>query len=87
MRGARTDVASLLGADSATNPTTDPKAALDRAVQVFLGGHAARSTVETIEQQLENPQVVQAKLDDPRRPADLGVVAGLVLGAPEFQRR
>ena len=83
MRGARTDVASLLGTDSAT----DSKAALDRAVQVFLGGQAGTSTVETLEKQLENPQVVQAKLDDPRKPADLGVVAGLVLGAPEFQRR
>jgi uncharacterized protein (DUF1800 family) len=83
MRGARTDVASLLGIDSAA----DPKAALDRAVQVFLGGQAGPTTVETLEKQLENPQVVQAKLDDPRKQVDLGVVAGLVLGAPEFQRR
>jgi hypothetical protein len=45
------------------------------------------TTVETLEKQLENPQVVQAKLDDPRKQVDLGVVAGLVLGAPEFQRR
>jgi uncharacterized protein (DUF1800 family) len=83
MRGARTDVASLLGMDSAA----DPKAALDRAVQVFLGGQAGPTTVETLEKQLENPQVLQAKLDDPRKQVDLGVVAGLVLGAPEFQRR
>ena len=45
------------------------------------------STVETLEKQLDNPQVLQAKLDDPRKQVDLGVVAGLVLGAPEFQRR
>jgi uncharacterized protein (DUF1800 family) len=83
MRGARTDVASLLGIDSAA----DPKAALDRAVQVFLGGQAGPTTVETLEKQLENPQVLQAKLDDPRKQVNLGVVAGLVLGAPEFQRR
>jgi uncharacterized protein (DUF1800 family) len=83
MRGARTDVASLLGLESAT----DAKAALDRAVQVFLGGQAAPTTVETLEKQLENPQVLQAKLDDPPKQVDLGVVAGLVLGAPEFQRR
>lgn len=83
MRGARTDVASLLGAD----PSADPKAALDRAVQVFLGGQAAPETVETLEKQLDNPQVLRAKLDDPRGEADLGVIAGLVLGAPEFQRR
>jgi hypothetical protein len=43
--------------------------------------------VETLEKQLENPQIVQAKLDDPVRRVDLGMVAGLVLGAPEFQRR
>jgi len=83
MRGARTDIASLLGVDT----TADPKGALDRAVQVFLGGQAAASTVETLEKQLDNPQVLQAKLDDPHKQIDLGVVAGLVLGAPEFQRR
>ena len=83
MRGARSDVASLLGVE----PSADPKAALDRAVQVFLGGQAGSTTVETLEKQLDNPQVLQAKLDDPRKQVDLGVVAGLVLGAPEFQRR
>ncbi|PYU09515.1 MAG: hypothetical protein DMG37_23100 [Acidobacteria bacterium] len=83
MRGARSDTASLLGVDS----SADPKAVLDRAVQVFLGGQAAPATVKTIEKQLDNPQVLQARLDDPRKQVDLGVVAGLVLGAPEFQRR
>src|SRR5712691_2707926 len=83
MRGARTDVPSLLGTDS----SADAKTALDRAVQVFLGGQAGPTTVETLEKQLDNPQVLQAKLDDPRKQVDLGVVAGLVLGAPEFQRR
>ena len=82
MRGARSDVASLVGGDS----SADPKAALDRAIQVFLG-EAARSTVETLENQLDNPQVLQARLDDPHKQVDLGVIAGLVLGAPEFQRR
>jgi uncharacterized protein (DUF1800 family) len=83
MRGARSDVPSLLGVE----PSADPKAALDRAVQVFLGGQAGSTTVETLEKQLDNPQVLQAKLDDARKQVDLGVVAGLVLGAPEFQRR
>ena len=83
MRGARTDVASLLGVET----SADPKAALDRAVQVFLGGQAGATTVETLEKQLDNPQVLQAKLDDAHKQVDLGVVAGLVLGAPEFQRR
>jgi uncharacterized protein (DUF1800 family) len=83
MRGSRTDVAALLGVET----SMDAKAALERAVQVFLGGQAGPTTVETLEKQLDSPQVVQAKLDDPVKQVDLGVVAGLVLGAPEFQRR
>jgi uncharacterized protein (DUF1800 family) len=83
VRGSRSDVNALLGGDSGG----DAKAALDRAVQVFLGGQAAAGTVETLQRQLENPQVLQAKLDDPVKQVDLGVVTGLVLGAPEFQRR
>jgi uncharacterized protein (DUF1800 family) len=83
VRGSRSDVGSLLGPEADGNA----KGALNRAVQVFLGGQTAPTTVETLEKQLENPQIVQAKLDDPVRRVDLGVVAGLVLGAPEFQRR
>jgi uncharacterized protein (DUF1800 family) len=83
MRGSRTDIAALLGVDT----SGDAKAALERAVQVFLGGQVGPTTVETLEKQLDSPQVVQAKLDDPVKQVDLGVVAGLVLGAPEFQRR
>jgi uncharacterized protein (DUF1800 family) len=83
VRGSRTDTGSLLGMDS----STDAKAALDRAVQLFLGGQTGPNTVATLEKQLDSPQVLQAKLDDPVRHVDLGVVAGLVLGAPEFQRR
>jgi uncharacterized protein (DUF1800 family) len=83
VRGSRSDVAAILGSDSSSNP----KAALDRAVLLFLGGQAAPATVDTLQKQLENPQVLQAKLDDPVKQVDLGVVTGLVLGAPEFQRR
>jgi uncharacterized protein (DUF1800 family) len=83
VHGSRSDVASLLGPDV----DGDAKGALNRAVQVFLGGQMAPTTVETLENELENPQLLQAKLDDPVKRVDLGVVAGLVLGAPEFQRR
>jgi uncharacterized protein (DUF1800 family) len=81
VRGSRSDVAALLGGDE-----SDPKATLDRAVQVFLG-EAGPGTVDTLQKQLENPQVLQARLDDPVKQMDLGVLTGLVLGAPEFQRR
>jgi len=83
VRGSRTDVTSLLGVDAGS----EPRVALTRAVDVFLGGGVAPTTVETLEKQLDSPQVIQAKLDDPAKQTDLGVVTGLVLGAPEFQRR
>jgi uncharacterized protein (DUF1800 family) len=83
MRGTRTDLSPLLGKEA----MSDPKAALDGALQAFLGGQATPQTVETLTKQLESPQVLQAKLDDPVKRVDTGVVAGLVLGAPEFQRR
>jgi uncharacterized protein (DUF1800 family) len=83
VRGSHSDAATLLGLGSAA----EPKDALHRAVELFLGGRAGRGTVETLEKQIEDPQIVQAKLDDPVRRVDMGVVAGLVLGAPEFQRR
>jgi uncharacterized protein (DUF1800 family) len=82
VRGSRTDVSSLLGVDA-----TEPKVALARALQIFLGGQAGPTTLETLQRQLDSPQVLQAKLDDPVKKVDLGVVTGLVLGAPEFQRR
>jgi len=41
----------------------------------------------SLEKQIEDPQILQAKLDDPVKRVDMGVVTGLVLGAPEFQRR
>jgi uncharacterized protein (DUF1800 family) len=87
VRGSRADVAALLGTDSAPDSKTDSKQVLDRAVQLFLGGQAAPSTVETLQKRLDDPQVVQAKLDDPVKHLDLAMVTGLVLGAPEFQRR
>jgi uncharacterized protein (DUF1800 family) len=84
VRGSRSDTASLLGVDDTGG---NAKAALDRAVQIFLGGQTSPTTVETLQKQIDSPQILQAKLDDPIKRVDLGVVAGLVLGAPEFQRR
>jgi uncharacterized protein (DUF1800 family) len=86
VRGSRSDTASLLGVDD-VGSGGNAKAALDRAVQLFLGGQTSPTTVETLQKQLDSPQILQAKLDDPIKRVDLGVVAGLVLGAPEFQRR
>ena len=81
--GSRENLPALLGMDS----TTDAKTVLGRAVQLFLGGQIAPTTMETLEKKLDDPAILRAKLDDPVKQVDLGVLAGLVLGAPEFQRR
>jgi len=83
MRGVRTDVASVLGERS----SDDPHAVLDRALAVLLSGQATEQTHETLEKQLDDPQVLQARLDDPVQQVNVNLIAGLVLGAPEFQRR
>jgi uncharacterized protein (DUF1800 family) len=83
VRGSRSDAAALLG----LNSSADSKQVLDRAVELFLSGEAAPNTVATLQKQLDDPQLVKAKLDDPVKQVDLAIVTGLVLGAPEFQRR
>jgi uncharacterized protein (DUF1800 family) len=83
MRGVKTDVASLIGDISGD----DPHAVLDRTVAVLLDGQVTEQTHDTLEKQLDNPQVLQASLDDPVQQVNVNLIAGLVLGAPEFQRR
>ena len=83
VRGARIDVASLLG----VSQEAEPRDALDRAIAVLLAGQASPQTRATLEKQVADPKLIQASLDDPISSIDLGIVAGLVLGAPEFQRR
>jgi uncharacterized protein (DUF1800 family) len=84
LRGVETDVASVLGAPA---QGSDPSAALDAALDVFLGGEVSAETRDTLEKQLDTPQVLQAKLDDPVHAVNADLIAGLVLGSPEFQRR
>ena len=83
LAGATTDLAALFGKDA----DTDPHLALVRAIDIFLDGLAAAETRSTLEQRLDDPQILQARLDDPVRHVNEGLIAGLVLGSPEFQRR
>jgi uncharacterized protein (DUF1800 family) len=83
MPGAKVDLKTMFGADA----VTDPNAALSRALALFLDGQVAPQTRETLESRLSDPQILQARLDDPVKHVNEGLVAGLVLGSPEFQRR
>lgn len=81
--GTSTDLNALLGDDAGTNP----ELALSRALDDFLGDAVSSQTRETLEKQLSDPQILQARLDDPVKHVNEGLIAGLVLGSPEFQRR
>ena len=83
LRGAQVDIDSLLGSDAAANP----HATLDHAIQLLLGGPASQETRDTLEKQLDDPQILQATLDDKVKQVNAAMIAGLVLGSPEFQRR
>lgn len=81
--GVRTDVRDLLSGDA----SAQPGAVLDQAIAVLLSGEASPETRETLKKQMNDPRVLQASLDDPITHVNEGMIAGLVLGAPEFQRR
>jgi hypothetical protein len=83
LRGAQVNIDSLFGSGTASNP----HATLERAIQFILGGQASRQTRATLEKQLDDPQILQASLDDPVKQVNAAMIAGLVLGSPEFQRR
>lgn len=83
MPGTTTDLAALLGEGADRNP----ELALSRALDDFLGGEISPQSRATLEKELSDPQILQARLDDPVKHVNEGLIAGLVLGAPEFQRR
>jgi uncharacterized protein (DUF1800 family) len=83
MGGATVDLNPMLGAEA----SQDPGAALARSIQIFLDGQITPSTQATLEARLKDPQILQARLDDPVKQVNQGLVVGLVLGTPEFQRR
>jgi len=83
VRGAQADIDSLFGGEMGV----DPKAMLNRAIDVILGGEVSDETRETLEKQMDDPQIVQATLDDKVKQVNVAMIAGLVLGSPEFQRR
>lgn len=66
---------------------TDPDRALASFENRLLEGEVSKQTHETIAAQLNDPAVTGRMLDDPARPPNFGLIEGLLLGSPEFQRR
>lgn len=83
VRGTQVDVDSLVGSDVAANaPLT-----LERVETEFLAGQISDSTRATLEEEMKEPRILGAKLDDPVKQVNVGLITGLVLGSPEFQKR
>jgi uncharacterized protein (DUF1800 family) len=83
MRGTTVNIDPLFGSETSANP----HATMERAIQAFLGGQASQETRDTLEKQMDDPQILQATLDDKVKQVNAPMIAGLVLGSPEFQRR
>jgi uncharacterized protein (DUF1800 family) len=83
LAGTSVDLGAMFGDDA----SKDPEMALTRALDIFLGGQIEPATRQTLETRLNDPQILQAKLDDPVKQVNEGLLSGLVLGTPEFQRR
>jgi uncharacterized protein (DUF1800 family) len=65
----------------------DGQEALSLLEKDILAGDVSAQTHAVMLKQLNDPQVSQRKFDDPNRPPNLGAIAGLIIGSPEFQRR
>ena len=83
MAGANVDLKPAFADDASKTPP----AALARAVDLFLNGQIADTTRSTLQERMDDPQMSQGQPDDPEKQVNAGLISGLVLGAPEFQRR
>jgi uncharacterized protein (DUF1800 family) len=82
--GTKFEPAALLDGNQ---PPGDPQSAVTLLEHKLLADDVSTNTHNTILRQLNDSQVTGRALDDPARPPNLGVIAGLLLGSPEFQRR
>jgi uncharacterized protein (DUF1800 family) len=83
LKGVDVDVSRVLPG-AAPQDGRNAVASLETA---FLNGDISQQTHDTILKQLDDPQIANRKLDDPARPPNVGAIAGLILGSPEFQKR
>jgi uncharacterized protein (DUF1800 family) len=65
----------------------DPGSALAALEAMILAGDVSPQTHAVMEKRLNDPEISQRKLDDGNRSPNVGAIAGLILGSPEFQRR
>ena len=81
----------MMNSTSATVPagmseTIDPYQVQLILEQTLLAGDVSKQTHDTIEERIVSPENV-AENQNPNRPPNVNVIAGLLLGSPEFQRK
>jgi len=82
-KGVKANPAAVLG----TTSPTDAHQTLSAFEQAYLDGAVSEQTHAAIVKQLDDPQITRRKLDDSARTPNVGAIAGLILGSPEFQKR
>jgi uncharacterized protein (DUF1800 family) len=65
----------------------EPQQSLAALENSLLAGEVSPQTHDVISARLQDSKISRRKLDDPARPTNIGLTAGLLLGSPEFQRR
>jgi uncharacterized protein (DUF1800 family) len=66
---------------------TDPQQTLAVLENDLLAGDVSKQTHDVINARLQDSKISRRKLGDAARPPNIGLIAGLLLGSPEFQRR
>ena len=66
--------------------TSDPYQVELKLEQMLLAGDISKQTHDVIEQQIVTPQLTTAGQTAPNAP-NVNVIAGLLIGSPEFQRK
>jgi uncharacterized protein (DUF1800 family) len=84
VKGATVDATQLI---RPATPPADAIATLAELEAALLAGDVSKQTHDAVVKRLEDPEIAQRKLDDPARPPNVGMIAGLLVGSPEFQRR
>ena len=70
-----------------TDVPSDPQQTLAVLENDLLAGDVSKQTHDVINARLQDSKISRRKLDDAVRPPNIGLIAGLLLGSPEFQRK
>jgi len=89
LKGVRVDSERWLAREPGSLPVEAPASqqTLDALESCLLEGEVSEQTHRTIAARLDDPEISQRKLDDPARAPNVSLIAGLLLGSPEFQKR